>query len=119
MKNTKTHEDLKELSIYVYNEGQGTMPEGWDFVRVDSNDKTGYYTEVYKKGKEVAIIYRGTDICWEKIYETSKDFIGSDLRLGGMLELKQLEDARNTYNEVSMYIPHQKSFCQDTPLVGV
>lgn len=61
MKNTKTHEDLKELSIYVYNDSTAKLPKGWNLVRKDSNNKTGFYSETYKKGKEIAIVYRGTD----------------------------------------------------------
>lgn len=105
MKNTKTHEDLKELSIYVYNDGQGTMPEGWDIVKVDTNKKTGYYAEVYKKGKEVAIIYRGTDVdIYKGIKETTRDF-GNDLRMGGMLEPKQTADAKGTFQAIKQEYP--------------
>lgn len=105
MKNTKTHEDLKELSIYVYNDGQGTMPEGWDIVKVDTNKKTGYYAEVYKKGKEVAIIYRGTDVdIYKGIKETSRDF-SNDLRMGGMLEPKQTADAKGTFQAIKQEYP--------------
>ena len=105
MKNTKTHEDLKELSIYVYNDGQGIMPEGWDIVKVDTNKKTGYYAEVYKKGKEVAIIYRGTDVdIYKGIKETTRDF-GNDLRMGGMLEPKQTADAKGTFQAIKQEYP--------------
>ncbi len=100
MTNQKTNEELKEMSIYVYREGNGSVPKGWDFVRVDSNKKTGYYAETYKKGKEIAIAYRGSDINWEKgIFEAGKD-ISNDTRMLGMLKPEQLADAKNTYNEV-------------------
>lgn len=106
MKNTKTHEDLKELSIYVYNDGKGTIPEGWDIVKVDTNKKTGYYADVYKKGKEVAIIYRGTDLDIHKgIGETGKDVIGSNWKMLNSKEPAQLKYARNTYKDVAKSYP--------------
>lgn len=100
MKNTKTHEDLKEMSIFVYRDGNGSIPSGWKLVRTDSNDKTGYYAETYKQGKDIAIIYRGSN--------SAKDYFGSDLQMGKMIEPEQSNDARNTYNEIKQAYPSSK-----------
>lgn len=108
MKNTKTHEDLKEMSICVYNDGNGKIPDGWKLVSTDSNNKTGYYSETYKKGKEIAIVYRGTDSGWHHLKENAKDFFGSDIKMAGMLEPNQLKDAQNTYNEIKQAYPSSK-----------
>lgn len=108
MKNTKTHEDLKEMSIYVYNDGNGKIPDGWKLVSTDSNNKTGYYSETYKKGKEIAIVYRGTDLSFTSFLETGKDFFGSDLQMAADLSPAQLKDARNTYNAIKQSYPSSK-----------
>ena len=108
MTNKKVNEELKEMSIYVYCDGNGNIPKGWDFVRVDSNKKTGYYAETYKKGNEIAIAYRGSDINWKKgIFEAGKD-ISNDTKMLGMLKPEQLADAKNTYNEVKKSYPNSK-----------
>lgn len=107
MTNTRLNEELKEMSIYVYSDGNGSIPKGWDFVRVDSNKKTGYYAETYKKGKEIAVVYRGTDFT-KGFDEIKKDAVSSDLRMLGMLKPEQLADAKNTYNEVKKTYPNSK-----------
>ena len=107
MKNTKTHEDLKELSIYVYNDSTAKLPKGWNLVRKDSNNKTGFYSETYKKGKEIAIVYRGTDQYSFKFPEM-KDFWGGDVPMDAGFSPAQLKDARNTYNAIKQSYPTSK-----------
>ena len=107
MTNSKLNEELKEMSIYVYSDGNGSIPNGWDIVRVDSNKKTGYYAETYKKGKEIAVVYRGTDFT-KGFDEIKKDVVSSDLKMLGLLKPEQLADAKNTYNEVKKSYPNSK-----------
>ena len=106
MKNTKINDELKELSIFVYRNGKGSIPQGWKLIKTDSNSQTGYYSETYKNGKEIAIIYRGTDLDIKKgIGAIEKDVIGSDLRMGGMLEPKQTADAKGTFQAIKQEYP--------------
>ena len=119
MRNLKLDNDLKEMSIYVYNDGKGTIPDGWDIVKVDENKKSGYYAEVYKKGKDIALIYRGTDVDIRKgIQETKKDFIDSDIKMFRRLEPDQLKDAQNTYKEIKRTYPSSKVIVSGHSLGG-
>lgn len=107
MNENKFNEDLKQMSVYVYKNGNGKIPNGWKRVRTDSNDKTGYYAEAYKKDREIIIVYRGTDK--EKgANEFLKDFIKSDVPMGANLSFAQLKDAQNTYNSVAKENPSSR-----------
>lgn len=119
MRNLKLDNDLKEMSIYVYNDGKGTIPDGWDIVKVDENKKSGYYAEVYKKGKDIALIYRGTDVDIRKgIQETKKDLFDSDIKMFRGLEPDQLKDAQNTYKEIKRTYPSSKVIVSGHSLGG-
>ena len=56
MTNSKLNEELKEMSIYVYGEGDGSIPNGWDIVRVDSNKKTTMRKHIKKAKKSQSFI---------------------------------------------------------------
>lgn len=107
MTNTKLNEELKEMSVYVYQDGKGSIPAGWKLIRKDENKQNGYYSETYKKASQIAVIYRGTDM--EKGFnEKRKDVISSDLKMLRVIEPEQLADAKNTYNEVKKTYPNSK-----------
>lgn len=98
MRDPKLDEDLKQMSIYVYQNGNGKIPDGWELIRADSNDKTGYYAEVYKNGGEIAVVYRGTD--QKQFLPDAKDFFIGDLPMGVGFPSGQIQDARDTFDNI-------------------
>ena len=45
----------------VYNGSKITIPPGWESIQKVSDEKSGFAAEVYKKGNEIVISYRGSD----------------------------------------------------------
>lgn len=107
MRDPKLDEDLKQMSIYVYQNGNGKIPDGWELIRADSNDKTGYYAEVYKNGGEIAVVYRGTDAD-KSLFEGAKDFFIGDLPLGAGFRSGQIQDARDTFDNIKNENPSSR-----------
>lgn len=67
-------EELKQASIAVYCKNGSSMPEG--YVRKDEpveNKSNGFYAEVWQKGNDIVIVYRGTDANGNKLGDLSKD----------------------------------------------
>ena len=99
MQDTKLDEELKKLSINVYQRGQEKIPDGWKKIHVEENKKTGFYGEVYKCGDELAVVYRGTDTARGK-KESVKDFLVGDLPMGFGITSGQYADAKKLYDKV-------------------
>ena len=99
MQDTKLDEELKKLSINVYQRGQEKIPDGWKKIHVEENKKTGFYGEVYKCGDELAVVYRGTDINKLNIPDAKDVFVG-DLPMGFGITSGQYADAKKLYDKV-------------------
>lgn len=99
MQDTKLDEELKNLSINVYQGGQEKIPAGWKKIHVEENNKTGFYGEVYKRGNELAVVYRGTDFD-DGRKEFVKDAIVGDLPMGYGISSGQYADAKKLYDKV-------------------
>ena len=93
------NEDLKELSIYVYQNGKQSMPEGWQKIYTCENPKSGFYGEAYKKGDEIAVVYRGTDF-ESGIEPFKKDLIGGDIPMARTKIPEQYNDALKMYKDI-------------------
>ena len=93
-------EDLKNLSISVYNNGKGKIPSNWQKIATQENPKTGFYGEVYKRNNEIVIVYRGTDTNKYNLPEI-KDFLIGDTPMGFGLKSGQYNDAKKLYNNVN------------------
>ena len=59
MANYKLHNDCKVLSKYVYKDNKPETINDWKYSKTwyDSN---GFNSEVYKKGNDIIIVFRGT-----------------------------------------------------------
>ena len=89
------HEECKILSGYVYKESKPKRIDGWEFSKSWHNSN-GFYSEVYKKGKNIIIVFKGTDI--EKgIKEGTKDMF-SNAQMGAKYLPNQMKNARQIYN---------------------
>ena len=45
----KTHEDMKKMSIYMYNKTFADPPEGYKVVEIAINNKTGFKAAALKR----------------------------------------------------------------------
>lgn len=98
MPNIEFNKELQKFSQHVYGNGKSQSPQGWIQISQKANQKTGFYAETYVKGKELVIVFRGTDTqrgIKEFAYDVSNDM---DLYLGDLPY--QAVDAREYYNEV-------------------
>ena len=82
MVNSKTlqrHNELKALSSYVYDTKNRKLPEGYKMLYDDYNPNNGFYGCVVRKGNDVVVVYRGTELkdkpdlsndkqLWDKIH---------------------------------------------------
>lgn len=101
MQDTKLDEELKKLSINVYrkNEKKDSLGD-WSLVNEYSNEENGFYSQVYKKGKEVAIVYSGSD--------DLKDWSTSNIPMAAMRTPRQLSDAQKVYKQVAKHFPSSR-----------
>lgn len=90
--NTKFDEELKDLSIYVYQNGKGKIPQGWKRILKEQNPGTGFYSEAFYRNGEIVIVYRGTGD------ETDK--VTSDLAMFTKLMPAQKKDAQKMFDDV-------------------
>ena len=89
------HEDCKILSGYVYKENKPKRKDGWEYSK-SWHDSNGFYSEVYKKDKNIIIVFRGTDIK-KGIKEGTKDML-SNAQMGAKYLPNQIKNARQIYN---------------------
>ena len=90
MANYKLHNDCKVLSKYVYKDNKPETINDWKYSKTwyDSN---GFNSEVYKKGNDIIIVFRGTDI--EKgVKEGAKDML-SNAQMGARYLPNQMKNA--------------------------
>jgi len=68
-----------------------------------ANISNGFHSEVYKKGNDIIIVFRGTDI--EKgVKERAKDML-SIAQMGARYLPNQMKNARRVYNEYYRIYP--------------
>ena len=97
MTNYKLHNDCKILSQRVYPENRHEATNGWSHKGTYSNNRTGFYSEIYTKDNKAILVIRGTEL-HSGINETSKDVL-SDLRMGLGYLPHQMQDAEKAYIE--------------------
>ena len=97
MTNYKLHNDCKILSQRVYPENRLEATNGWSHKGTYSNNRTGFYSEIYTKDNKAILVIRGTEL-HSGINETSKDVL-SDLRMGLGYLPHQMQDAEKAYIE--------------------
>lgn len=73
----KFHEDMKLSSISVY--GQKPMPPAYSMLGAPIENKSnGFYAQVWKKGNDIVIVYRGTEL--KPFLEAKKD-VNNDIAM--------------------------------------
>ena len=95
MANYILHNDCKVLSKYVYKDNKPETINDWKYSKTwyDSN---GFHSEVYKKGNDIIIVFRGTDV--EKgVKEGAKDML-SNAQMGARYLPNQMKNARKIYD---------------------
>lgn len=90
----KKHEELKELCIYSYKKG-AKLPDGYTelFPKTGNN---GFFAAVVKKGNNITIVYRGTEL-------NDLNDLKDDFRMISKQLPEQYSDAINLYDDVAKY----------------
>ena len=102
MTNYKLHEDCKILSKRVYPENREQGSNGWTYRETYSNQKSGFYSEIYTKGNKAILVIRGTER-HSGVKEVLKDS-GNDIQMGLEYLPFQMKDAEEAYlNAVRIY----------------
>ncbi len=102
----KFHEELKRASIAVYGKKGASMPEG--YVRKDEpveNKSNGFYGEVWQKGNDIVIVYRGTDSDGNQLSEFAKD-LRNDIAMARKNIPAQATDALALYDKIKRENKH-------------
>lgn len=99
MPNNKLHNDLKQLSAYVYRDGNTEKPAGWISIKSEQDKKTGFYAESFYKDGQVAVVYRGSD--------DTADWLKNNREMGLDIEPAQKVDAEKFYQETKDAFPNQ------------
>jgi len=97
------HNELKALSAYVYDIQKNKLPEGYKILFDDYNPNSGFYGCVVKKGNDVVIVYRGTEL------KDIKDF-SNDKQLLDKKNPNQAKDAMYLYNLAEQYCSNNNLF---------
>lgn len=97
----KKHEELRQLAIYVYDVKKNKLPEGWKLIEIEKNPKNGFYACLAKKGDEVAIAFRGTEL-------TSIKDLRNDVAMNNHKLPSQAYSALKYYDEVKEIFPNVK-----------
>lgn len=90
----KKHKELMQLCIYSYKKGT-KMPDGYQelFTKTGNN---GFFATVVKKGNDVTIVYRGTEL-------NDVNDLKDDLKMLSKQIPEQHNDAINLYDDVAEY----------------
>ena len=62
MTNYNLHNDCKKLSQRIYPENRHIDTNGWSYKGTFSNHRSGFYAEVYTKGDNAILVFRGTQL---------------------------------------------------------
>lgn len=103
--NQAAHEELKALSQAVYYDNS-QVPKGYMRISHFDDSKNGFYAEAYARGKDIIVVYCGTDADRGKI-EQGKDFISDGQMLFGHSPW-QKQDAEKFYNDLKKDFPDSK-----------
>jgi hypothetical protein len=106
MPNTELHNELKQLSGYVYRNNQFEKPKSWIEVGKTESKITGFYAETFARGNDVVISFRGTDM--KDKYDISKRDAVSDAMMGAKMLPGQIVNAQKYYEQVQKQFPNSK-----------
>ena len=95
MTNYKLHEDCKILSKRVYPENRNQDSNGWTYRETYSNQKSGFYSEIYSKGNKYTMVIRGTEL--KSGFNQGKKDVISDAEMSLQLLPRQMKDAEEAY----------------------
>jgi len=94
MNKLNLHNACKKLCWQTYQEGKNKNADGWQYVNSYSHRRSGYYSEVYRKGEDVILVIKGTDL--NSINEFRKDGY-SDIQMGLRMLPDQMPEAEKSY----------------------
>lgn len=97
MTNYNLHNDCKKLSQRIYPENRHIGTNGWSYKGSYSNHRSGFYAEVYTKGDNAILVFRGTQLTIKE-KEGIKDG-RSDINMGLEKLPHQMQDAERAYSE--------------------
>lgn len=104
MTNYQLHNDCKILSEYVYKDNKPDVINGWEYYR-SAQGINGFYSEIYKKGNNIMIVFKGTDTERGK-RELAKDADDDIIMSTVKLLPGQLKNARSVYNDYRRMYPN-------------
>ena len=91
-----TDSEKEILSYNSYHLDNPIKLNSWKMVYKEPETKNGFEGQIYQKGKNVVVVYKGTN--------QTKDFFNSDIPMGVGYSPKQQEDAHNLFLKAkSMY----------------
>lgn len=93
----KYHEILKQASISVYPKGANKIPAGYRVIDKAENKKNGFYAEAMTNGKDIIVVYRGT--------ERTLNDLKSDIAMAHSDIPAQATDAINFHDKVKRENP--------------
>ncbi len=102
MPNYKLHNDLKQLSEYIYKSKESKLPENYKYVTGFENTNNGFYSEIYEKDNQLVIVFKGTDI------NDGVNDLKDDLKMLFGLLPSQMESARIVYDKLKSNCPNKK-----------
>ena len=102
MQNYKLHNDLKQLSEYIYKTKGSTLPENYKYVTGYENINNGFYSEIYEKDNQLVIVFKGTDI------NNGVNDLKDDIKMVFGLLPSQMESARIVYSKLKSNYPNKK-----------
>ena len=94
MNKLNLHNTCKKLCWQTYQERNNKNADGQQYVNSYSHQRSGYYSEVYRKGEDVILVIKGTDL--NSINEFCKDGY-SDIQMGLRMLPDQMPDAEKSY----------------------
>src|SRR5574344_267874 len=104
MPNYELHNQLKQLSGYVYKNSEFKKPNNWMVVDSTESRKSGFYSETFMNGNNIVIAFRGTDIKRGK-KELTKDMY-SNACMGLSLPPSQIINAQSYYEKIKRKYPN-------------
>lgn len=97
------HNDCKILSECVYKDNKPKIINEWKYI-CSSQSTNGFYSEIYRKGNDIIIVFKGTDLS-RGIINFAKDS-DDDIKMATMHLLPgQLKSARRVFNDYSRMYP--------------
>lgn len=98
------HDQLRVLSGAVYKNNGMQVPKNYLKIGHKSNPRNGFYAEAYAHGKDIIVVYRGTDTDKGKL-EKGKDYF-NDWLMTISVAPWQKSDAISFYNKMKKDFPN-------------